>query len=212
MKAKYPPSIIFNRTSFLIAFPPRRKAIRARMTGNYRIFTALLIINLLLASCGTTTYECSDPMGCQKISPGSPVVIGAILATSGEQRPLGTASLQSVENAVADHGDLLGHPLKLINYGTDCSAGSAILAATEFATYADLSAVIGPTCSAEASAASSILLNAGIAVLSPVPNSTAAYAMTTRILAALQQVAVQMPDKTLYIPRQALFSALDLSR
>jgi branched-chain amino acid transport system substrate-binding protein len=174
--------------------------------------SALVIICLLLVSCGAAPYDCTDPLGCLEIPPGSPVVIGAILATSGEQRPLATASLQSVKKAIADKGKFLGHPLQLITYGTDCIAESAQMAATEFATNSNLSAVIGPTCSDEAAAASPVLLNAGIPLLGPVTNSTAAYTLTNQVLAAIQQVSVQMPDKTIYIPRQALLSVLNLSR
>jgi branched-chain amino acid transport system substrate-binding protein len=173
---------------------------------------ALVILSLLLVSCGTAAYECTDPLGCLEIPPGSPVVIGAILATNGDQRPLGIASLQSVKQAIEDKADLLGHYIQLINYATDCTAGSAQTGATEFATYADLSAVIGPTCSAEAVSASPVLLDAGIPILGPVTSYASAKILTNQVLAAIQQVAVLMPDKTLYIPRQALLSALNLSR
>jgi ABC-type branched-subunit amino acid transport system substrate-binding protein len=176
-------------------------------------FTAtvtLLTISLLLVSCGGVSYQCTDPLGCLEISPSSPVVIGTILATNGEQGPAGTEALQSVEKAMADKDELLGHPIQLDRYGTDCTADSARVAATEFATYTDLSAVIGPTCTDETVVASPILLNAGIPLLSPVPNSVAASEMGNQVFAAIEQVAVQMPDQTLYIPRQALLNALHL--
>jgi ABC-type branched-subunit amino acid transport system substrate-binding protein len=171
----------------------------------------LLIISLLLGACGAAPYECIDPLGCLGISPGSPVVIGTILATSGDQRPAGTASLQNVEKAVADKGKLLGHPIKVLRYATDCSAGSAQVAATEFAINPDLAAVIGPTCTDEVVVAGQILLDAGIPLLGPVLDSRSAYALTNQIFAAIQKVAIQMPDKTIYIPRQALLKALNLS-
>ncbi|MGZ6346758.1 MAG: hypothetical protein ACXWNC_04205 [Anaerolineales bacterium] len=182
------------------------------LQGTLRISAALLLINLLIVSCGPALYDCIDPLGCLEITPGSPVVIGAILATIGEQRPIGTISLLSVEKAVADKGDLLGHSIHLITYGTDCTADSAITGATEFATYTDLSAAIGPTCIDEVNAATPILVDAGIPLLGPAINSTEAYTLTTQVLTAIQKVAVRMPDKTLYIPRQALLSALGLSR
>jgi ABC-type branched-subunit amino acid transport system substrate-binding protein len=194
---------------------PGRFVFPAEMNPRKLLFplsAVLLIANLLLVSCGTPPYECLDPLGCLEIPPGSPVVIGAILATSGDQRPVGEASLQSVKKAVADKKYLLGHPIQLINYGTDCTAASAIMAATQFATYSDLSVVIGPTCNNEAGAAGPVLTNAGIPLLGPVPDSPAAYSMTNQVMAAIQHVAVLMPDKTLYIPRQELFLALNLSR
>ncbi len=112
---------------------------------------------------------------------------------------------------MADKGNLLGHPIHLINYGTDCTTDSAVMGATEFATLIDLSAAIGPSCSDEANAATLILADAGIPLVGPVINSSTAYALTTRVLTAIQQAAVLMPNKTLYIPRQALFSALGIS-
>jgi ABC-type branched-subunit amino acid transport system substrate-binding protein len=117
-----------------------------------------------------------------------------------------------VEKAVAAKGDLLGHPIHLINYGTDCTTDSASIGATEFATTIDLLAAIGPTCSDEVNAVTSILADAGIPLLGPAINPTTAYTLTTRVLKAIQQVAVQMPDKTLFIPRLALFSELGIFR
>jgi ABC-type branched-subunit amino acid transport system substrate-binding protein len=171
---------------------------------------ALLILTLLMVSCSAAPYECVDPLGCLEIPPGSPVVIGTILATIGEQIPAGTESLKRIQEAVADKDELLGHPIQLIRYGTDCTGGSAQIAATELATYPDLSVVIGPTCVGEEIVAGSILLNAGIPLLSPVPDSATAYSLTNQVFAAIKQVAVQMQDKTLYIPRQALLVALQL--
>ena len=170
-----------------------------------------LTISLLLASCGAAPYECTDPLGCLEISSGSPLVIGTLLATYGEQNPVGIKSLASVEKAVADQDELLGHPIQLIRIGTDCTSDSARSAATEFATNPDLSAVIGPTCAGEADVAGPILLDAGIPLLGPVPDPVVAFELTNQVFAALQQVAVQAQDKILYIPRQALLDALHLS-
>jgi hypothetical protein len=172
----------------------------------------LLTISLLLASCTTFSYQCNDPLGCLEISPDSPLVIGAILATSGDNGSAGTASLQMVEEAVAKKDLLLGHPLKLYHYGTDCTVDSVREAATQFATYPELSAVVGPSCAEEEAVADQILQEAGIPLVGPVPDSTIAYAITNQVLAAIEQVAVLAPDKTLYVPRQALFDALHISR
>jgi branched-chain amino acid transport system substrate-binding protein len=174
---------------------------------HYTIFT-LLTISLLLVSCGSATYECTDPLGCLEITSGNPLFIGAILATAGKQRPAGTQSLESVEKAVANQDELLGHPIQLIYYGTDCTADSARSDATELATNPNLLAVIGPTCSDEADVAGSILLDAGIPLLGPVTDPELAYELTNQVFAAIEQVAVQAPDKILYVPRHALLDAL----
>ena len=169
---------------------------------------ALLAIGLLLVSCDAAQYQCLDPLGCLEIPPGSPIVIGAILATNGEQGSVGMEALQSVEQAVEDKDELLGHPIQLMRYGTDCTADSARAAATTFATAPDLLAVIGPTCTSETVAANLILLNAGIPTLSPVPSSLAAYDLADQAFAAIERIAVQTPGKTLFIPRQALLDAM----
>jgi ABC-type branched-subunit amino acid transport system substrate-binding protein len=171
-----------------------------------------LTLCLVLVSCEAAAYQCNDPLGCLEIPPGSPVVIGAILATSGHYGSIGTESLQEVEKAVSEKDMLLSHSIKLYQYGTDCTAASAREAATEFATYAELIAVIGPTCALESDVAGRILLDAGIPLLSTVPDPSAAYKMAAQVLAAIEQVAVRMPDETLFIPRQALFEALNVSR
>jgi ABC-type branched-subunit amino acid transport system substrate-binding protein len=181
------------------------------MKRHFAATAALLTISLLLVSCGAAPYKCTDPLGCLEISPDSPVVIGTILATMGERGPGGTESLMGVEKAVAGKDELLGHPIQILRYGTDCTADSARVAATEFAANPDLSAVIGPTCTDEAVVAGPILLDAGIPQLSPVPDPVAAYDLANQVFAAIEQVAVQTPDKILYIPRQALFDALHLS-
>jgi branched-chain amino acid transport system substrate-binding protein len=173
---------------------------------------ALVAATLILASCGTPPYECSDPLGCIHVSHNGQVVIGTILATSGDQRTLGTSSLINFKQAVAEKDNLFGHSFQLFTYSTDCTEGSAQDAATKSAINQDMAAVIGPTCIDEFAAANQILLNAGIPMLGPVLTSTDALALTKQMLDALQKVAVRMPDDTLYIPRQALFSALNLSR
>jgi ABC-type branched-subunit amino acid transport system substrate-binding protein len=182
------------------------------MSGAQKLFAALLFVNLMLVSCTSAQYECSDPLGCLQISAKGQVLIGAMLATSGDQRPLGTSSLASVQQAITDKDNLFTHSIQLITFGTDCTSGSAQTAATEFSIYKNMTAVIGPTCSEELAASSLILLNAGIPLLGPVDNSSAAYTLTIQLLAAIQKVTVRMPDNTLYIPRQALYSALNLTR
>ena len=201
-----------DKTPFHPAFPLPEPAARAILLPALRILAVLLVASMMLASCKAAPYECSDPLGCLKISSNGQVLIGALLATSGDQRPLGTSSLENVKKALTEKDNLFTHSIQLITFGTDCTAGSAQTAATEFAIYANMAAVIGPTCREEVAAASPILLNAGIPLIGPVFNSAAAYALATQVLAAIQKVTVRIPDGTLYIPRQALLSALNLSR
>ena len=108
-------------------------------------FVNLLITCLLLASCSITQYKCTDPLGCLVIPSGSPVVIGAILATSGPLNPVGTACMDGIAKVVKDKGAVLGNYILLDRYGTDGSPESARAAATTLATDPLLLAVVGPT-------------------------------------------------------------------
>jgi branched-chain amino acid transport system substrate-binding protein len=175
------------------------------------VISLFLITSTLPVSCRSKSYECTDPLGCLEIPEGYPVVIGTLLATNGEQRPAGIEALQSVEKAIEDKSELLGHSIQLVQYGTDCTADSARSGATEFSNNNQISAVIGPTCTSEVAVADSILSNAGIPLLGPAENAATATTLIGQLFTALEQVAVQMPDHTLYIPRQALLIALHLN-
>ena len=181
------------------------------MARRSTITVIYLTISMLLASCSMAAYKCHDPLGCMEIPPGSPVVVGAILATNGTLSPIGTASLQSIKEVITTKGEILGHSIELVHYGTDCTIISAQIAATNLATDPDLLAVVGPTCAEEALVALPILTDAGIVSLSPAPDSLAADKMMSLIIAAIEQVAIQEQDHTLYIPRQTLRDALIIS-
>jgi ABC-type branched-subunit amino acid transport system substrate-binding protein len=177
-----------------------------RSSTNTAVF---LTISLLLASCSEASYKCTDPLGCLEISPGSPVIIGTILATNGQKGSIGTASLQSIQKATANR-KLLGHPIALDSYVTDCSAESARTAATNLAIDPGVLAIIGPTCADETLVALPILSDAGIFPLSPVPDAAAAGQLTNQIITTVERVAIQRGG-VLYIPRQVLYDALNIS-
>jgi ABC-type branched-subunit amino acid transport system substrate-binding protein len=172
----------------------------------------LLMISLLAAACSASPAPCSDPLGCVEIPPESPLVIGALLANTGDYLSAGMEALAGIESALEKKGDLLGHPIQLIHTGTDCTAESARLAAVKFALVADLTAVIAPTCSAEFTLAGSILADAGIPLVEPIFTSpSTARELTDQVLSALEQVALQGADGSISIPRQALFEVISPS-
>ncbi len=175
----------------------------------WRVLLLLLPI-CLAAACSRTETQCTDPLGCLEIPPKGKIVIGTILATTGDQGLIGTASLAAIQGWAGNH-TLLGHPVRVDRQGTDCTVASARVAATELAIDPGMTAVIGPTCEEEKQVAQPILLDAGIPLLSPVPNAAIATQLTQQVLEAIQQVAVQEPDGTLSIPRQALIEALSVS-
>jgi ABC-type branched-subunit amino acid transport system substrate-binding protein len=166
---------------------------------------ALLTTSLLLVSCGAPPYKCTDPLGCVEISPGSPVVIGALVTVYGSQGRTGLQALDEIKTAIKETGQILGHEIKLAWQGTDCTEESARLSATLLTQTSDLLAVIGPTCASDAPIAVPILEDAGLPVISPSPSATYAF---QRLNSAIEQTAIRQTDGTLVIPGTALQQAI----
>jgi branched-chain amino acid transport system substrate-binding protein len=178
-----------------------------------RRFVAITALLLLLGSlpiaCSAAPYQCLDPLGCLEFHPGSPLVIGTLLASAGPQSQAGGETLLEIKNAVDERGDLLGHPIELDQWNTDCSETDARTGAINLGMNSALVAVIGPTCAGQESIAASILNDAGIPLLIPASGSTSGTTLTRRVVSAIEQVAFQDADGTLHIPRQALLNALE---
>jgi ABC-type branched-subunit amino acid transport system substrate-binding protein len=169
----------------------------------------LLLLGSLPVACSSAPYQCLDPLGCLEIPPGSPLVIGTLLASAGPQSRAGGETLLGIRKAVDETGDLLGHPIELDEWDTDCSEKDARTGAINLGMNSALVAVIGPTCAGQESIAAQILNDVGIPLLTPAPGSTSGTTLTRRMLSTIEQVAVQDADGTLHIPRQALLDALE---
>lgn len=179
-----------------------------KLTNRRSIFiTLILVTNLLLPACSWSTYRCTDPLGCLEIPSGSSIVIGTILATNGMMGSIGNATLQAIQDTIANRM-LLGHPITLDNQATECTPESAQTAATRLALDTNVLAVIGPTCNEEAPITQPILNDAGIIQFSPVPDARSARPLTELIISTVVRVAIQKPDGSLIIPRQAFQDAL----
>jgi ABC-type branched-subunit amino acid transport system substrate-binding protein len=175
-----------------------------------RRFTALagLLASMMgLSACASGSYQCTDPLGCLEVPNGDPLVIGAILATSGDYALTGPQILQAVQIEFENQPDILDHPIRFLKLTTDCTPDGALQAAAEFSRNASLVAVIGPSCLEEQVMASPVLDAAGIASLSPIADLATALDGVDRLLAAISQVAV-IDNGNMYLPRQALFDAL----
>jgi branched-chain amino acid transport system substrate-binding protein len=167
---------------------------------------AMLMITILLTACAAPAYTCTDPLGCLEIPSGSPVFIGLLYTSEGPDVPLGLVALKQVEQAIEERDLLLNHEIDLIREGTDCTPEGAREAATRLARTSDLVAVIGPTCTSDADIATSILSDAGIAILTPyLPD---AHTATDLLFTAVEQTAVRGRGGTIYIPRTILRDAL----
>jgi ABC-type branched-subunit amino acid transport system substrate-binding protein len=164
-------------------------------------FFALLILCLLIASCTSTVYECTDPIGCLEIPAGEPVVIGALVTVFGRQSAAGLQVLEEIRSAIKDQDQILGHEIDLAWQGDDCSSEDARLSATQLARTPDLLAVIGPTCESDAQTVLPIFDAAGLPVLPPSSSVTDTF---QRLVSGIEQVAVRQPGGTLIIPITAL--------
>lgn len=162
---------------------------------------ASLTISLLSVSCGAVPYKCTDPLGRLEISPGSPVVIGALLTLYGNQRGTGIQALDEIETAIEETGQILGHDIEHTWQGTDCTEENARFSATLLTLTSNLLAVIGPTCVAEARITLPILDDAGLPVISPSPSATDAF---WRLVSAIEHTAIRQTDGTLVIPGTVL--------
>lgn len=145
----------------------------------------LLALVLLAASCdgfgsvGPSTSP-SSSVGARfprvKIGVGEPIVLGTLLATSGDNADLGKDSLRGVELAI-DYldgkfdgvaGSLLGHPIRLLERDDRCSAEGGRSGATQLAADPTVVAVIGTSCTSSAlGVADGILSDRGVLLVSP---------------------------------------------
>jgi branched-chain amino acid transport system substrate-binding protein len=128
-------------------------------------------------SSGGTGGGCAaDEFGCVEIAAGDPITIGTLLAITGDNKNLGLDSQYGVTLAV-DHldgafdataGELLNHPVTLVNEDDGCSAEGGQQGATTLAANDAIVAVIGTSCSsASLGVADKIFSDKGITIISP---------------------------------------------
>jgi branched-chain amino acid transport system substrate-binding protein len=130
----------------------------------------LMLVILVTSACnggGTGFGECDDEIGCLDIAAGDPIRIAYALVISGANETLGIDSRRGIEIAVAHQGELLGHPVELTGEDSLCSAEGGQTAATKLASDTSLVGVIGTNCSSAGTAASPIISDAGMVLISP---------------------------------------------
>ena len=121
-----------------------------------------------LFGCSQSELECRDDLGCVLIRPGEPVRIGLMLSLSGEAAFLGQGSQGGVEIAVDDRaGELLEHPIELIEIDSGCRVAQAEAAAQAITADAGLLGIIGPNCSDVANIVLPAVEQAGLVMISP---------------------------------------------
>ena len=167
--------------------------------------TFLLTISLLLGSCCTPAYKCTDPLGCVEISAGGQVLIGALFTLYGNQGEAGRQAADEIKTAIQKNGLILGHEIKLIWQGSDCSEHYARLSATLLTGTPDILAIIGPSCATDMRVALPILEDAGLPLIPPYPTAVQAY---QHLVIAINNSAIQQPNGALVIPRSTLQQAI----
>jgi len=159
---------------------------------------AMAVLALVAAGCrsegggggpsgdNSTQAACqADQFGCVTYRPGEPIKIGTALTITGNTANLGLDSQRGVTLAVdnldgkldATAGQLLDHPVQLVNEDTGCNKQGGQAAATKLAADPTILSVVGTSCSSEAlGVADKILSDKGIILISPSntnPNLTA---------------------------------------
>ena len=114
-----------------------------------------------------------DAIGFVDIAPGEPVHIAYMLATSGAVEFLGADSLGGIEIAIEEYGQLHGHDILLTGEDSLCSAEGGQTAAVKVAADPTILGVLGTNCSSAGTAASVVLSEAGMVMISPTNTSPA---------------------------------------
>ncbi len=156
-----------------------------------RFLSLIAILALVVAACGgddgapettvdpgetpdTTEPMVEDPLGTVTIPAGEPVQIRSLAAISGDVAALGIPIQNSTEMAIEDYGQIKGHDIAM-GTGLDdlCSNEGGQAAAQTIVVDDQVLGVIGTSCSGAAVAASPLISDAGMVMISPANTSPA---------------------------------------
>lgn len=127
---------------------------------------ASLLTILLLPVYAAAT--CDDPLGCVEVEADDPIVVGAMLVTSGAINYLGEDTLGGVELALlARDNSLLDHEIELVVEDSLCTAEGGQIAAQRLAADPTVVGAIGTNCSSAAQGAIPIISESGLVMIAP---------------------------------------------
>ena len=127
----------------------------------------IFLAMVLLIACGSEPeFECTDALGCVTIGPDEPIKIGVLQVLSGDLAPIGDEQLQSVEVAIADQGEFLGHTIELQSEDSQCSSEGGTTAALKLVADPQIVGIIGPLCSGAGATAAKVMSDAGWVMIS----------------------------------------------
>ena len=145
-----------------------RGALRSRRQSlrQLRWLAPLTVLVLGVVSCGGQDFE-AGPLGAVEVAPGEAIQIRSMQVLTG-LGDLGIPSQRGVELALADYGPIRGHAVSM-GAGLDslCTEEGGRAAADTVTGDPRVVGVIGTSCSVAAAAASPILSEAGLVMLSP---------------------------------------------
>ena len=143
------------------ALRSRRQSLR-----QLRWLAPLAVLVLGVVSCGGQDFE-AGPLGAVEVTPGEAIQIRSMHVLTG-LGDLGIPSQRGVELALADYGLIRGHAVSM-GAGLDslCTEEGGRAAADTVTGDPRIVGAIGTSCSVAAAAASPILSEAGLVMLSP---------------------------------------------
>lgn len=136
--------------------------------GTKRFAAVLLAFGLIAAACGGGSGFEAGALGAVEVASGDSIQIRSLNAISGEVAFLGIPNQRGVEIAIEDFGPIKGHTVT-IGTGLDdlCSPDGGQAAGQSIVADTAVVGVIGTSCSGAATAASPLISNAGMVMISP---------------------------------------------
>jgi branched-chain amino acid transport system substrate-binding protein len=139
-----------------------------KLKRSARFIATLGALALVAAACGGGVDFEAGELGAVEVGPDETIEIRSLNAISGEVAFLGIPNEESIRMAVEDYGPIHGHD---VNVGTGlddlCSADGGQSAAQTIVANEQVIGVIGTSCSGAAAAASPLISNAGLVMISP---------------------------------------------
>ncbi|MBT4036569.1 MAG: ABC transporter substrate-binding protein, partial [Actinobacteria bacterium] len=158
------------------------------MRQGHKVLALLLTFTMIAVACGSDEADEATPaattaapvevatvgehlgdgsLGMVEVGPGEAIQIRSLNAISGDVAFLGIPNENGIRMAVEDYGQIGGHDVDL-GTGMDdlCSADGGQAAAQTIVADQDVIGVIGTSCSGAATAASPLISEAGMVMIS----------------------------------------------
>ncbi|MEK6256390.1 MAG: branched-chain amino acid ABC transporter substrate-binding protein [Chloroflexota bacterium] len=133
----------------------------------FLFFSLFALAGLIASACGAAEYVCEDDLGCVTYGPDEPIRIASALVITGPDAQLGIDSQYGVEIAIDLKGDVLGHSVELQAEDDGCSSEGGQAAGQKVVSDPSIIAVVGTSCSGAGVPMSSVISEAGYAMVSP---------------------------------------------